>query len=233
MVKKPASKETILEPDQLQTFSQRIFEYVALHRRAFYTGAGIALSIIIVILAVYFYLLNYEQKAEELYSQAFNSYALTTNPETERAAFESAIGTYEKLLEEYPRSDAADLAYYNLGNIHYRFGEIDKSIAAYEEFTKRYHKDSVLTSLAYYGLGYCYEKKQEYANALRSFEASDKNLSGTHFRAINYSNIARIYEKMNNTEKALEYYRQVLEATDDPLLTVLVKSKIADLDSKG
>jgi hypothetical protein len=42
-------------------------------------------------------------------------------------------------------------------------------------------------------------------------------------------NIARVYEELNNKEKALEYYRKALEKTTEPAATIFIKRKISTL----
>jgi len=223
-------KVDLNEPDQLQTMTERLLEYI-MERKTYFIAAGsVILGAIIIVLGVYLYSMNYESNAEEVYAKAFNTYSFAdVNNGMESDALKNAVVLYEELGRDYPRSDAAALSFYNLGNIFFNIGEMDKAIEAYKSFIKKSPRNSVLTSLAYYGLGYCYEKKDDYAQSLESFRQSDENLKGKHFKAINYSNIARIYEKMDEPEKALEYYRKVLEYTEDPFMNVLVKGKIAAL----
>jgi tetratricopeptide (TPR) repeat protein len=86
-----------------------------------------------------------------------------------------------------------------------------------------------LKSLAYNGLGYCYEAKGEDDMALESYEKAVKGAMEGAFSGMIYQNIARLYEKMKNNDKALEYYKKTAAQNTDPLTKVLVRRKIAEL----
>lgn len=227
MVRKITRKE-LKEPDQFHTISEQVIEYLMEHRNKFYAVISFVVLVIVIVCTWYFYGLYYEKSADRLYSSAFNAYSAVANEKSEN--FSNAADMYRNITEKYPKSRAATLAFYNMGNIYYTLGELDKSIDAYKAFLERSSEDNVLTSLAYYGLGYCYEQKEDYDEALKSFEQSNSFIVGTNFTVINYSNIARIYEKMKRPEKALEYYERVVEQTDDYFMKTLAKQKLATLD---
>ena len=108
------------------------------------------------------------------------------------------------------------MSYYQMGNMYYNLGDVDASINAYTEFLKEVPDGSDLKILAYNGIGYCYEKKADLPHALESFEKAANAKSGGGFEGMTYRNMARIYEEMNNKEKALEYYQKALSNTADP-----------------
>lgn len=226
MVRKITRKE-LREPDQFHTMSETIIEYLIEHRNKFYAAISFVVLVIIIAFGWYLYGARYENSADRLYSSAFNTYS--ANVKNDSAAYTNATDMYREITEKYPKSRAATLSYYNMGNIYYNLRELDKSIEAYTTFLERSTEDNVLTSLAYYGLGYCYEERENYEEALKSFENSNSSIIGTHFTVINYSNIGRIYEKMKRPEKAMEYYKKVVEQADDPFLKTLMKRKLATL----
>jgi tetratricopeptide (TPR) repeat protein len=226
VVRKITRKE-LREPDQFHTMSGQVIEYLMEHRNKFYAAISAIVFVVVVVCGWYFYGLHYENSADRLYSSAFNAYS--GNVKKDNATYSNAAGMYSEITEKYPKSRAATLSFYNMGNIYYNLGELDKSIEAYKSFLESSSDGNVLTSLAYYGLGYCYEEKENYEEALKSFENSNSFIVGTHFNVINYSNIARIYEKMKRPEKAMEYYEMVVEQADDPFLKTLVKRKLATL----
>ncbi|MBW2599224.1 MAG: tetratricopeptide repeat protein [Deltaproteobacteria bacterium] len=223
------TKKELEQPDEFHTIGWEIMQYISEHRNRFY-AAGVAVLLIIILLGGwYFYRVNYENKAERMYSSAYNSYSLQGSSSDMKDAYLSAVGIYTNLVKEYPGSRAATLSFYNMGNIYFNIGEVEKSIEAYKTFLKRSEKHDILTALAYYGLGYCYEKNKNYNNALKSFENSNRRIQGTLFESINYANMGRIYEKMGRQKEALEFYRKTAQKTNDPLMEMLVKSRIAAL----
>ncbi len=228
MVDKLTKKE-LEQPDEFHTIGWRAMQYISEHRNKFY-GAGAGVLLIIILSGLwYFSNLNYENKAERMYSSAYNSYYMAGSNSDMKGAYLNAVGIYTKLVEKYPDSRAAILSFFNMGNIYFNLGETEKSIEAYKRFLQKPRKDDILTALVYYGLGYCYENNKDYDNALKSFEDSNNCIKGTSIESINYANIGRIYEKMGKQNEALEFYRKAVENSNDPLIEMLMKSRIAAL----
>ncbi len=223
------TKKELEQPDEFHTIGWEAMQYISEHRNKFYIAGVVALAIIILFMGWYFYRLNYENKAERMYSSTYDSYSLPGNSSDMKDAYLKATLMYENLVKEYPDSRAATRSFYNMGNVYFNIGETEKSIEAYKTFLKRSRKNNILIALTYYGLGYCYEKNKDYDNALKSFEDSNNGIKGTQFESINYANIARIYEKMGKQKEALEFYRKAVEKTNDPLMQMMVKSRIAAL----
>jgi tetratricopeptide (TPR) repeat protein len=136
---------------------------------------------------------------------------------------------YQDVVSRYPGTKAALMAYYRMGNLYYRMNDIEASIKAYQEFLKGSPKDNEVKTLTYIGLGYCFESKKDFKNALESFENAANTKSGGNFESSNFSNIARIHVELNNREKAIEYYQKALGKTTDPAVEQLIKRKISSL----
>ena len=224
------TEKELKQPDEFHNIGWKAINYMSEHRSKFYTGGAVALAIIILFGGWYFYRLNYEEKAEYMYTAAYMSYSLPDKTDDMKDAYLIAVEMYTNLVDKYPDSRAATLSFYNMGNIYFNIGEIEKSIEAYKTFLKKSGGNNILTALAYYGMGYCYEKNKDYDNALKSFKDADKSMKGTQFESINYANMARIFEKMGKHKKALESYRKAVEKTGDPLMQMMVKSRIAALN---
>jgi len=224
------TKAELKEPDRIHTALGSAIDYASENRKKIYLLSGIFFLILIVSGGWYFYGLSCEKKAQEMYSSADGSYK-TVNATTDSKEHKDAVNLFEELIKQYPQTDAAQLARYNLGNIYFDLGEIDKSMDSYKQFLNKSSKDNVLTSLAYYSLGYCYEAKKEYTNALNSFDKSSTQGTGKFYLAMNYQNMARVYEEMNKPDKAEEYYKKALEQTTDPFTERLIKRKISTLGS--
>jgi tetratricopeptide (TPR) repeat protein len=230
MAKKIVKKD-LKEPDQFLTFSTKVIHYASTNKRKVYLFSGILVLIILMTAGGYFYKQSYEKKAQEMYSLAYNSYQ-TGNDKTDKELYIKAVGLYQELIDKCPRSRAASVAHYNMGNVYFKLGEIDKSIDAYNEFLRTSSKNNVLTMFAYYGLGYCYEVQKKYDKALYSFGNIGLNNAGTFYLAMNYNNMARVYEEMNKHDKAQEYYEKALKQTTDPVMERLIKRKMSTLSYK-
>jgi tetratricopeptide (TPR) repeat protein len=172
--------------------------------------------------------MNYEDKAQRLYAIANigSMKAARQGPKPDP----NIIKMYNDVISQYPGSKAAMMAYYQMGNMYYNLGDVDASIKAYTEFLKEVPDGSDLKTLAYNGIGYCYEKKADLPHALESFEKAANAKSGGGFEGMTYRNMARIYEEMNNKEKALEYYQKALSNTADPSMELLLKKIISTIN---
>jgi tetratricopeptide (TPR) repeat protein len=218
-------KNELLEPDKLQLFFLSLRTFVEKHRIRIFAVAGIFLLIIISIGFWYLYQLNYEVNAGKLYNRVSDIAAKATPP----AGDTTTIKGYEDLITKYPRSGAAITASYRLGNLHFKRSEFDAAIAAYNDFLQKVPHQSDLRTLAYSGLGGCYEAKNDLNKALDFYEKAMKTNTASSFDALNFSNIARIYETMNQPAKAAESYRKALDKTTDPLIQLYLKRKISTL----
>jgi tetratricopeptide (TPR) repeat protein len=216
-------KKELEEPDRLQLFFISIREFADRNKTAIYTATGVFILIILVAGGWYAYQLNYESNAGKLYARILEDAKKAGSPSGDAAA----IKGYKELVDKYPRSGAAVAAYYRLGNIYLGRREIDAAITAFQDFLKKAPSNSDLTTLAYNGLGSCYEIKKDLKKAIELYENAVNTSTGSSFEALNYGSIARVYEAMNNPAKAVEFYRKALGKTTDPLMTLYLKRKIS------
>jgi tetratricopeptide (TPR) repeat protein len=217
------SKKEMKEPDWFQTEFARILAFLTHHRKQVVWGVGIAASLFLCAVGWYFYNLNYEKQAGRLYEQALQE----TGSADAAAGEKNTIKILTDVAAKYPRSDAAALAHYRLGNIYYKQGEMDRSLASFRELIKRAPRDSDLVTLSHSGLGYCYEAKKDFAKALAAFQDAVNSPKGWAFAVTLFGNVGRVYEEMNQPAKAVEFYRKALEKTSDQGLKLILTRKIA------
>jgi tetratricopeptide (TPR) repeat protein len=219
-------KKELEEPDKLQLFFLSVRAFAEKNRIAIYTATGIFLLLVLLAGGWYIYQLNYETSAGTMYARVLESAMKAGSP----AGDSAAIKGYNDLIDQYPRSGMAAAANYKLGNIYLSRHEIDKAIGAYQDFLKKAPSDSDLVTLAYSGLGSCYEIKKDFKRALEQYNNAMKTSTGISFEAMNYGNIARVYEAMNDSAKAVEFYRKALGKTTEALMTLYLKRKISILE---
>jgi len=223
------TKKDMEKPDPFYEFMERIYGYLAEHRKKFYIATGLLAGLIVLATGLFFYSRHVEQQAEKLYLKAYEIQYSTANLYTNREALTSVMAAYEEVIKIYPRSSAAANAHYMLGNLYYRIGDYDKSQSSFEAFLDKASRNHVLTPFAHTGLGYCHEEKREYEKALAAFEKAVQKDTGGLLAGVSYGNMARIYEEMKNPEKALEFYQKALEKISDPSMAAFIKRKIASL----
>lgn len=219
------SKKELEGPDFFESGIERFTDYVSENKsRVYIIAASISMAIIITV-GIYFYWHSYQTSSTQLYAKAQDN--LVMNAEKPEAVKESII-LFNQLIDKYPHSWSAKIANYNLGNIYYNQGDIDKAIASYKNYVSGAgSNDAGIKFMALTSLGYCYETRKDFKSALDYFEQAQKNNSG--FEAIGYRNIARIYEQMNDKKKALENYQSALQKTTEPSMILFLKRKIASL----
>jgi tetratricopeptide (TPR) repeat protein len=212
------SKRELKEPDKFQVMLSEIVLYLTENRKKLYIAGAVFVAILVIAGGWYLYDLDTEKSAQQLYTRAY--YAATG---------EGATGIFKDVLEKYPRSQAAVLTSYRLAGLYYQQKDFDAAIRHYEAFLQKTPDKSDLRTIAYMGLGHCYEAKKDFKNALAAFEKAASSKTGDVFAGLNDQNIARVYEAMNDPAKALEYYQKALTKNADPLSELLIKRKIATL----
>jgi tetratricopeptide (TPR) repeat protein len=222
------TKKEIEKPDSFQTALSKIATYVSANKSKIYLASGIVILVVIISSAWYLYRMSYEEKAQRLYAIA-NIAGMKAAQQGVKPD-QNNLKMYNEVIIQYPGSKAAMMSYYQMGNMHYSLGDVDAAIKAYTEFLKDVQDSSDLKILAYNGIGYCYERKADFPHALESFEKAANTKSGGGFDGMTYRNMARIYEEMNDKEKALQYYQKALNNTVDPSMELLLKKIISTIN---
>lgn len=227
MPRKGSAKD-LKQPDKLQTAFINFMQILSENRQKVYLASAVIGVAILLTGGYYVFHLNYEKKATLMFDKVFNTQMISSQSQTKETEFEP-LDVFKEVTTQYPKSQAAKLAYYRMGNIFFDRGDFDAAITSYEKFLSKTSRDNELKTLTYTGLGYCYEEKKDYDNALSSFEKALKSKEGIRFAGMINRNIARIYEKMKNNAKAVDHYKEAINHTTDPSVQLLLKRKIATL----
>jgi tetratricopeptide (TPR) repeat protein len=120
-----------------------------------------------------------------------------------------AMVLLQDLVENYHRTEASRLARILLGQRQYEDGDHDAAIETYKVYLKRGNRKPELTAMAWNGLAYCYEAKEDFAEAATWYEKLS-HTSMTHLRGWAYLGMARCYEKLGEIRKATDAYNTLL-----------------------
>jgi predicted negative regulator of RcsB-dependent stress response len=220
------SKKELTQPDAFQSTIEVIQDYISENQKRFYSIVAAIVLASIIALGIYMYWSNYQTSAREMYAKAQKS--VMQNGDTPENAMIN-IKTYQELIDKYPHSWSARMAYYHLGNVYYNLGEFDKAIDDYKKFvSSRIADNAGIKFLALTSIGYCYEAKKDFKSALEYFEKAQKS-NNVGFESIGFGNIARTYELMNDKKNALENYKKAMEKAADPAKAIFIKHKISSL----
>ncbi|MDD5170155.1 MAG: tetratricopeptide repeat protein, partial [Syntrophales bacterium] len=174
----------------------------------------------------YFYRQNEESTAIALYNKATENYFMGRSSGKDLA---SLVKPFEDVVKKYSGTQASAFSYYRMGNIYLNYNDIEAAIKAYQDFLKDNSTDNEFRVLVYNGLGYCYEAKKDYKNALNYFEKAMNSKAGTSFESTTLENVARSYEALNDKQKALEYYKKAIDKATEPAMKELLNRKISAL----
>jgi predicted negative regulator of RcsB-dependent stress response len=221
------TKQDLEGPDAFQSTVDLIRDYISENKKRFYSIVSAIAIAAVLAFGIYMYWSHYQYSAKTMYSAAWKN--VTQNVVTNPEAALINIKDFQGLIDKYPHSWSARMAYYHMGNIYYNAGELDNAIAAYKKFVGfRMSNKAGLRFLALTSIGYCYEAKKDYKSALDYFEKAQKS-NNVGFESIGYSNIARIHELLNDKEKALENYHKALDDASDASKAIFIKHKISSL----
>jgi predicted negative regulator of RcsB-dependent stress response len=220
------SKKELKGPDIFQSGVETISEYISENKIRFYVIVTTSILAVVLALGIYLYWNNYQTSATEIYAQAQSNMAMSGE---KLEATKDTVVMFKELIDKYPYSWSARMAYYHMGNIYYNRGEIDNAISAYKEFVSRAKSDKAgIKFLALTSLGYCFEAKKDFKSALNYFEEAQRS-NNIGFEATGFRNIARMYELLNDNKKALENYQNALQKTTEPSMVIFIKRKISSL----
>jgi predicted negative regulator of RcsB-dependent stress response len=220
------SKQELNEPDAFQSTVELITDYISENTNRFYSIVAAIVIAAVIALGIYMYWSDYQSTARDMYAKAQLSVA-KNNETPENAVIKIKI--FQELTEKYPHSWSARMAHYHLGNIYYNSGEFDKAITHYNKFiSSRISDKAGIKFLALSSIGYCYEGKKDFKEALKYFEKAQKS-NNAGFESIGYSNIARAYEQLNDKKNALDNYKKALDKSNNPSSANVIKHKISSL----
>jgi len=220
------TKEELKQPDKLQVLFGDVMKTITQHRKEMVIAVVAVICIGLAATGWYFYRQNEERNASTLYNKASEEYNASRASGKDPAA---VIKLFTEVDAKYSGTQAAAFAAYRLGNLNLNRGNTDEAIKWYRKYLNDRSEDNELRLLVLNGLGYCYEAKKDYKNALIYFEKSAAGKAGVNFASMTYDNIGRIYEAMNDPKKALENYKKALEKAADPGTKELLNRKIASL----
>lgn len=208
---KVTRKELLKKPDEFLTFTARTMEFVRTHEKQLWAALITAVTIVVVVAGVRFYLQRQENQAFALLANARQAYTSALESGKGILAAQTSV---EEVLSKYPRSSAADLAAGILGRLYLREGKFDKAIETFEKASGKVVKDPMTYGIIQNGLAYSYEGRREYQKALDIFGklAADE---GSPVREDASFSLGRIYAAMKDQAKSRKAYEDFLKKFPD------------------
>ena len=198
-------------PDLLSR-SERIWLFAEQHRNAVITGVLLICVIAAGIGGIFWMEHQHEQEALALEHLAGTLYfdRFLDEPEKTKANLERAIALYQQILDEFPHTSSAELAWYFLGNARIEQENYSGAIEAYESYLSSFQNNPTLRSLVMQRLGSTYIIT---GNRKKGLEVYNEIL--TLPEALNEDQVlfemAKLEESDNHSSQALIYYKQLQE----------------------
>jgi tetratricopeptide (TPR) repeat protein len=224
-------KKKLKEPDEFISFNEKAFIFIAHHSKPIAVGG---IVVLILILSIFFYQRwekKKEDKAYQLFTSAVEIYQTVSTPYREGSTqeYKNVLEKFKEVIEKFPRTSPGKLSVLYKGNLHLRLSEFEEAIQSYESFLQKAGKEKLYSSFALEGLGYSFEGKKDYKNAINAYQ---KILPlGENFQMSNaYLGMGRCFEKLGENKEALENYKSFLRVSQKSMMTNTVLRKISNLE---
>ncbi len=140
---------------------------------------------------------------------------------------EQQVKDLDRVVQEYPRTDAAVWSRIEQGNIAYDDGRLDDAIKSYKQVLETVSSKNALVPLVQYSLAEAYEDKGEGEQAIAAYNrlAEFPGFAGEAYLAL-----GRIYEAEGKPDKAKEVYQKIIDqGTLSGASLTMVENKLATL----
>lgn len=213
MAKQPcvSRKEVLNQPDPSEIFAMRVsvaIDWAKENLRYMMYGVLGIVVIAIVVIAWTSWQGYRREQASLLLHQALK--LVDEDADTKAAAPEQAIEKLQVITKKYGRTPAGALAFWHLGHLHFKRGEMAEALRAYQVARRRLPNRQPLSStLAILNMGYAQEATDDCGEAIASYESVQQSpIRWLHGEA--YIGMGRCHEKAGAREKAIEVYDRAL-----------------------
>lgn len=201
-----------LDEAHLLTGVDRFLHVLQEQRRAVLAGLGVVLVAGAVVAGVMWYDYQSTLKARELDQEATLHYLNrpADDPKKSQEQLSQAIALYKQVVEQYPRSPAAPLALFHLGNAQVLANEVDAGIETYKRFMLLYGSNTSLLGLVQQRLAYAYLAKGDRDQAVKAFTGI-LDVPGALNKDHVLFELAKIEESQSRPEGALAHYQDLMK----------------------
>lgn len=206
------SKQVGAEIPQFLSRSERMWLFAELHRRALITGIVVAITVVILLGALYVVQHQQEQEALALEHQAAQAYLdrSLVDVDTATEKLQEAITLYRRIIEEFPRSASARSAWYMIGNALAEQDDHAGAIEAYQHFIDQAGNSPALLGLVYQRLGASYLASGDRAKGITAYTQVLQMPQTLNKDQVLFE-LAKLEEHEQRDDAALARYKQLLD----------------------
>lgn len=151
--------------------------------------------------------IRYCKTAIEKDSSYYSAYYLKAELYENVEQYDDALQTFKDLKNRFEKENI----YYSVGKIYEHKGDINKAINAYQN---GYEEDEDKDDYYIYRseIAACYEKMEDYKNALKVYNSIIKDKSGNVYRNTYFCNkTAALCVRIGDVKKGIKYYQKTLK----------------------
>ena len=223
---KVTRKKLLKEPDEFITTTGRLIRWSRNYQMPLMYTA-IAFFVILTAIAGLRYFSNQaENKAFTLLSQAVNTQEKLLNASGPEKTYEEMKDAYESLLRKYKNKQGAKIARLIYANLSLDAGNADQAILLYESALKDFERETSFTNFILSSLGYAYEKKHDYQQAITYFNRISSG-DDPVMKDVALFNLGRLYGELGDGPKSREAYGRLASAYTDSIYFEIAKEKAA------
>jgi outer membrane protein assembly factor BamD (BamD/ComL family) len=230
-IKVPAKTLPVDEAHMLSWLDQTVHGSRG-YLRPLLVGLGVLVLAAAVVGGVFYVDRQASQKAQDLEREAMRFLTARTANDPQKAdqALKEAIARYRQIVDQYPRTPAAPLALYHLGNMLVQINDLGAAIEAYQRFLASYSSNHSMVGLVQQRLAYVYLLKGDRDQAVKAF-AGILETPGTLNRDQALFELARLEESQSRPEAALARYQELIKNYPNSPFTseATIRAKILDV----
>ena len=224
--RKKTRKELLKEPDEFMTISGKIIGFAVDYKNQLTYALGIIVVLALIISGYRFFSIRSENKASALLDQSIAKYESVKDDEKPAEAYDRVSADFQMILDEYGSKKSGKIARLTYANICYQAGKYDQAIELYKQSLKDFNDQPAIHNQVTASLGYAYEQRQDYENAVMYFEQLS-SAPASIFRGEALYHLGWIYDKLGQTEKSKDAFNKILSDHPDFIYLDLVKEKMA------
>ena len=224
-IKKKVSRSQTAPGEELRSLTDSMIEYYQAYSKQFNTVTTILAVALVTALLFSYVKAGKERKAAQMFDAAYSFYA---PPGAAMPDYPRSLEGFEEVVKQYGTTLHGAIAQYYVGNALAGMGRLEDALKAYEEVTSRYAGRKFLQSMVQTRMGYAYAALGNRESAVQAFTSAETT-GGTGPATLE---LARIYERIGNTDDAQRKYQELSERLPATSLALEARSKLPPPDLK-
>ena len=221
---KKTRKQLLSTNDEFITFSGRMLNYAADHKKQMNIAGYCILVAALLFVAGNFYFKRMNTSAQDVYNTGY--YAISGDMKFDKSGAELTISrdNFAKVLADYKMSKVATLTLPQIAYIDFLEKKYDDAISKYQEYLNSVPGDPY-SSYALLALSVCFEEKKDYDNAISTLEKVTTG-DDDYGKEQAMLSLARIYRLQNNYAKSDEILKNFIEKFPSSVSLEIAKAEL-------